>query len=186
MWLAPITVTPAAAEPLELSAVKRHLGIDATDDTFDDLIGQDYLPAARAHVESITGSKMAEQVQSAMATGWDDLARLPFGPVQAITSITYTDTAGAAQTLDAGDYELWISGLEAEVRAVYGVTLPAIRPGSRITVTATVGYDSLPPELAQAIRMLVAYWFANREAAGTAMVEVPHGVFDVLVNHRRF
>lgn len=186
MWYSTAAVTAPEAEPLTLEAAKRHLSIDASDDSFDALIGEDYLPAARAHVESITGSKLVEQVLSAQAASWADLARLPFGPVQSITSITYTDTAGDAQTLDAADYELWNDGMDAEVRASYGVTFPAIRAGSRITLTATVGYESPPAECLQAIRMLTAFWFMNREAAGATMSEVPHGVYDVLTNHRRF
>lgn len=185
MWLSPVITTPASGEPLSRAAAKRHLGIDDADTSFDTLVDE-YVAAARAHVESYTGSALTERTVDMACTSFDDFARLNAGPVQSITSISYIDTTGAAQTLDSAVYELWLDGLETSLKTGYGQSWPAIRAGSRITVRAVVGYDAIPPELLQALRMLISFWFVNREGAGGALAEPPFGVTALLENWRRF
>lgn len=48
--------------------------------------------------------------------------------------------------------------------------------------------DGTPPELEQAVLMLAAHWYENREATlvGVSAQSVPHGVTEILAEHRRY
>lgn len=185
MWAAVVTTSDPAEEPVTLADVKSHLRVDVSDD--DSLIGS-YIAAARGHVEHVTGTRLVTQTVVCRCNGWDDLASLPIGPVQSITSIGYTDTDGAGQTLSTDVYDARLYGLEPKVALKYGQVWPPIQTGSLIAVTAVVGYGAAgdqPPAVLQAVKMIVLDMYDHRGTAGDAPhADVMANADGLLENHR--
>lgn len=187
MWY-PLTVTTAPqSEPVSQAEVKAVARIDGSDD--DGLIN-DFIIAARQQVEAYTGLRLLEQIVTAKCDVFADLKHLPFGPVQQVSSIGYIDTDGASQTLATSVYEVRIDGLQAGIVLKYAQTWPPIQIGSRITVTATLGYADVPAPITRAMMLAIADWYENREKliTGTraAAVDLPGSTaFDALLANFR-
>lgn len=182
MWYPAAQSGAAPSEPVTADEARAQTAYESTDqDTlFDRLI-----TAARAHIEAYCGTRLATQTVIAKCDGFDDMARLPEGPVQSVTSIQYIDTAGTTQTLSTNVYELRADGIEAAVVLKYNQVWPAIRLGSRITLTAVVGYSAVPADVKHALLLLISHWFEHRQASGETMTPLPMGVEALLSNHRR-
>jgi uncharacterized phiE125 gp8 family phage protein len=178
MWYPPKVTTPAT-EPVLVAEAKRQCNVLHDDD--DALFGA-LIAAARDHVERYCGTPLATQTVEMKCDAFCDLRRLSLAPAQSVSSISYIDTAGDEQTLPAASYEERFDGLEAAVVPAYGQRWPTTRPGSRITLTAVVGYEATPPALKHAMLLWIAEAYLNRENA-----ETPEWTaFDALLtNYRR-
>lgn len=179
MWY-PAEVTDAATvEPVSLTEAKRQ--VHAEYHTDDDATLELLIASARDHAERYTGTRIAEQIATAKCDCFGDFAWFPETPVQSVV-ITYVDTAGAAQTLADTVYELRADGLDAAIVLKYGQTWPAIQMGSRITVTAMVGYDTVPAAIKQALLLFISDGFEQRE---TTKSDGRTTFDDLLSNFRR-
>uniref|UniRef100_UPI0037C099FF head-tail connector protein n=1 Tax=Flavobacterium sp. TaxID=239 RepID=UPI0037C099FF len=159
MWY-PAAVAAPATEPVTLSQAKAHVRVDHSD---DDTLLTATIKAARAHIEAACAVRFAPRTGVTMrCDGFADLARLPEAPVTSITSITYLDTAGASQTLATTVYELRADGIDAGIVLKPNQTWPAIQTGSRITVTAAIGYATVPEDAYHAMLMLIGHFYENR------------------------
>lgn len=183
MWYPHTVTVAAAAEPVTLTEAKAHLRVDGSDE--DTLIGG-YIAAARNHVERYTGTFSAVQTIAAKCDSFADFQAVPFLPLGAVSSISYVSTDGTTQTLSADAYEARSDGLTASIVSTAGQSWPGIQSGSRITLTASVGYAALPAAIKQAILLLIGDFYANRENSGAPMVEAPHAVTALLANYRAF
>lgn len=185
MWRSPVVKTAATAEPVLLADAKIHLHVDHA--TEDGLIGA-LLASARAHVESVTGQKLAEQVLTIRCDDWTDLAHLPVAPVASIVSIKYADVAGDVQTVPAAAYESRLEGLQPQVVTAPGATWPAKQSSSLITVEVEAGYAAgeAPPELLAALKLILGDLYAFRETAGdgAAPIQTSATVEALMTNHR--
>jgi uncharacterized phiE125 gp8 family phage protein len=188
MWR-PVVVTAApAAEPLTTADAKAQVRVDHSDD--DTLIAS-YVAAARAHVEARTGTRLYTQTVSFKTGDWNDFASLPICPIQSISSVSYTDTAGDVISLSQTVYEARLELLEPSIVLKSGQTWPTVREGSLITVTAVVGYgvaNAQPPEVMQAIKLLVADWYDHRatvESSPRVAVPMAAAVDALLANHTK-
>lgn len=184
MWY-PASVPAPASEPVTLTQAKAHLRVDHSD---DDTLITGLIKAARAHIEGACAVRFAARTGATFkCDGFPDLARLPEAPVSSITSIVYLDMAGASQTVSSSDYELRADGIEAAIVLKPGANWPAIQSGSRITVTAAIGYAAAPEEITQALLMLTGHFYDNRNAAsvGEPVIELPFAVNSLIANHRR-
>lgn len=162
MWYPTKITVAATTEPVTTTDAKRRLHVDFTDDDADiDLM----IKSARDHAEKYCNVRFASQTVEMKCDAFCDLARLPEAPVSSVTSISYVDTDGAAQTLATSVYELRADALEAAIVTKYGQQWPAIQIGSRITVTAVVGYSDAPPAVKHAILLFIADAYENRENA---------------------
>lgn len=97
-------ITAPATEPVTVAEVRAQCRVD---DTAEDALLAVYIEAARQLCEEAIGRPLItqtwEQALDAFPAGEIKLLK---APVQSITSVIYTDTAGAAQTMDAADYSL--------------------------------------------------------------------------------
>ena len=162
MWYPTKITIPATSEPVTTEEAKRRLHVDFADDDADiDLL----VKSARDHVEKYCNVRFASQTVEMKCDGFCDLERLPEAPVSSVASIAYVDTAGVTQTLADTVYELRADALEAAIVTKYGQQWPAIQSGSRITVTAVVGYAEAPPAVKHAALLWIADAYENRENA---------------------
>ena len=162
MWYPESVVTAAEAEPVTLAQARTQCHLLSTETHFDTLLNQ-LAADARDAVERRCGIRIATQTVVARCDGFADLVRLPVAPVQSVASIVYVDADGSNQTLDPAAYELRADELEAAIVPAFGQSWPAIRPGSRVTVTAVVGFAAVPPSLLQAMLLHVAEAFKTAE-----------------------
>ncbi|MCA6098861.1 head-tail connector protein [Bradyrhizobium australafricanum] len=162
MWY-PASVTVAATgAPVSIDDVKLRLRIDASDDQSD---VQLMIAGATDYIEKYCNTRFATQTVAMKCDRFVDFAFLPEAPVQSVSDVTYVDTTGATQTLGTDVYDVRSDGLEASIVLKYGQQWPAVQQGSRITVTAVVGYETAPDAVKNAILLLVGGTYANREPA---------------------
>lgn len=190
MWSPPVVATAATSEAVDTESAVAHVNAQGVGD--DDLIAT-IVFAARAHVESYTGTRLISQTLTLRTDDWADLENLPVAPVQSISSITYVDTDGATQTLATSVYEARLYGLSPTIVLKFNQVWPTIRLGSLITVTAVAGYGAaaaVPPELLHSIKLLTADMYRFRETAQVgqtvAAYPVAATVEALLTNHRKF
>jgi len=181
MWY-PATVTVAAsAEPVTIEQAREWCHVEAGDSDHDGALNA-LIAGGRSHVEGYTSTRLASQTVAVKCDSFADMERLPEAPVTSVSSITYVDADGATQTLSADVYEVRADGFETAIVLKYAQAWPSMQPGSRITMTAVVGYASVPAAVLLALRMFIADGFAQRENAavnGRSIID------DLLANHRR-
>lgn len=176
-------VTGPASDPVTLAEAKGHCRVD---DTESDGLIAGYLLAARQWVEGFVGRKLVQQTWEYTLSRFPWCIELPIGPLQSITSITYVDAAGVTQTVSAADYQVDSRAHVARIMPAYGKTWPVARVQfNSVTITAVVGYSvarPMPEEIRQAILMLVAHFYENRETinVGNIVSEIPFSVKSLL------
>jgi len=143
------------------------------DDTTEDAYLDQLSDTAQAEAEAYTWTKLLKQTWDQFFDGFDDPLYLRYPPLwsdddsDGITSVTYTDTDGDAQTLGTGVYEVGeVDGI-AVVRREYDQVWPATRSHEDVvTVRFTCGYDTVadvPERFKQAIRLHVGHYYRSRE-----------------------
>ncbi|MGX1099966.1 head-tail connector protein [Amorphus sp. MBR-141] len=165
-----ILTEPPKVEPVTLAAARAHLRVDAAD---EDAAIVDLIAAARRHVEAATGRALLEQ-------GWrivrDDvrpagIVRLEPAPVMSVDAVSLRGADGTARVLAADAYVVDLASSRLRI-------LPGVRPlvaACQVEIDITAGYGpepaQVPEPLRQAVLMLVAHWYAHREAALAAVPE---------------
>ena len=168
--------------PLSLPDVRWQLKADLDDD-IDDASLQRLVDAAQAHVERVTGLLLWSRpvTQAFSGAGPLLLDAWPIGADPHLT-VTYLDPTGSEQQFGGARLAAW--SRPARVVLPAGSALPALmRAPDAIRVTVQAGYASasdVPPDVRQAMLMLIAHFDRNREAvvatgAATAL-ELPLGV----------
>lgn len=161
---------------IELTDILGHLRLPA-DDTSQDAVLLRLRDAALANLEHETGRAIRAATRVARFDGFGAALRLPWLPVRSVDQVRYRDAGGVWQELDT-----WF----LDDRGWPVVVLPAAsgafpqtdaHPAS-VEVTAQVGYDELPPDLAWAALLLIGHGYEHREAvgAGESFSTVPMGV----------
>ncbi len=174
MWYPHAVTVAAASEPITTAEARTQTRHDAgANDAALDL----YIASARAHVEAYCGTPLVSRTVTVKCDSFDDFAAFPGVPLQSVSSVSYVDAAGATQTLSTDVYEVRSDGLTASLTLKYGQSWPSIRDGSRITVTAVVGYSVIPADIKHALLLLVAQGDADRIAEQA-------GAHALLANHR--
>lgn len=180
MWYPAAVTTPVASEPVTIEMARNQVRADG-DTSFDTELTR-LIPVARGHVERYCGTRIGAQTLTVKCDSFSDMARFPEAPVTSITSIVYVDPDGADQTLATSVYELRTDDLEASIVLKYGQAWPSVRPGSRITVIAVVGYTTPPAEVTHGMLLFIGDQFANHEPV---KVDGFTAFDSLLCNHRR-
>jgi uncharacterized phiE125 gp8 family phage protein len=151
------------------------------------------IEAAEKHLERELGRALLTQTRTAY---FDCLScrglELPIAPVQSVTSITYVDVDQAEQTLPATDYFVRIVDGVARIVPATGKTWPATAYiDGAVKVVFIAGYGEaadVPADLKQAIKMLAAHLYENREATlvGQSASVIPFGIGDLVMPYRRY
>lgn len=192
-WSPHRVIMPPTGTLLSVADGVAHIQGDSDDADLAAKVGA-WIAAATALIQTRTSSKLLTQTVRLCRAEFDDCMPIPVGPIQSITSITYIDANGMQQTLDPSFYFLAGAGTLAPriVRAPLQ-TWPTTRIDhpEAVTLTAVAGYgdtaDTVPPELIQAILLLVGDWDANREDTiaerGVVPATLPNGIEMLIANY---
>lgn len=102
---------------------------------------------------------------------YGDLLVLPRPPLKTLSSIAYTDLAGAGQTLGSGSYQLDAISRPARLAPAYGTIWPLTRPQLNAVVIQMInGYgdagSSVPANIRMAVLLAAGFYFYNRDKMG--------------------
>ncbi len=180
MMLTELHRIPDAALPLEACKAHLRLGTGFADDGGQDGLIQRHLGSAIAAVEGRIGKALIARDFRLRLSDWRDPRGevLPIAPVLSVASVVLQDRDGVADVVDPARWRLEPDTHRPRLRPT-GWMLPHPPTGGSVEVTFTAGFgpdwQAVPPDLAQAVMMLVAQYHESRHgtAAGTAM---PFGV----------
>jgi len=174
-----VVITAPVLEPVSLAEVKLHLRVDiSTDDTLITAL----IAAARQMVEERIGISLLTQTRDVYGLTFPTgtVLTLPYGPVQSVTGVYYTETDSANEsTFDATSYltQVWRDAVVLKS----GYTWPN---NATMRVRYVAGYTaaaSVPQRIKQAILLIIGHWYENREATqGTTVRELPLAVESLL------
>lgn len=155
-------ITAPTLRPISLAAAKLHAKIDhATDDALIDAL----IVAATERAEHYTGRKLISQTWEYVVSDFEDIMRLPFAPVQSITSIKYMDTDNVEQTLASSVYDLIDEALPPRVVLKYGQTWPSVYDAQdAVRIRYVAGYGDNPGQVPEGIRSWMLVRIANMYA----------------------
>ena len=172
--------TAPVAEPISLDEAKRHVRIDIDETDHDDYL-QDLITVAREQVEMITWRKLVTQTWYAYLQDWPsgEYIELPFGKLQTVTAVKYTDVDAAESTWDSAEYIVGTDYQKGRITLANGYTWPNenLYPSNPIEVEFVCGYGlavSVPPQIKHAMKMIISELFENREISiiGTIQKEM--------------
>lgn len=208
-----VTVTPPAAEPIVLADAKLWLRLE-TGVTADDALITRLIVSAREWVERELEQRLITQTVRQTHDRWPgyrDRDSLPdegrisdvrqsgvrwvelLGyPVQSITSVTVYADDDTPTVWDAANYRLASEqGGRMRLAPRSGSAWPsASRQTDGVEIVYVTGYGAtganVPDPIKQAMYMLIAHWYENREAGliGTISKEIEFAVNDLLRPYR--
>ena len=177
-------LSPPVGEPVTLDEAKAHLRVDASDD--DTLIIACFVAATRA-VEARGGIALLTQ-------GWrltldqapDETLSLPIDPVQAIDAVSVINSNGDGEIVDPSLYE-FAPGAPGRLRRAAPWPQPASKLDG-VTIDFTAGFGAaadVPAPLKQAVLILTAHFYEQREAASDdRLYTVPQTVDALIAPYR--
>jgi uncharacterized phiE125 gp8 family phage protein len=172
--------------------LRNHLRIDATE---TDAQVQAFLETATAQLDAadgrLNGFCIGEQTWWMFAPCFpaNGVLRLALRPVMSITSVIYTDAAGAEQTLPTTDWRWEDDTFGDVILRPSGITWPqTAERGDAVRITAVLGHApaDMPAPVLQAVRLMVAHYFENRAMAafGGGFGHLPEGVEELTQSYR--
>lgn len=174
-------ISPPALEPLSLADARAHVRVD---DTAEDALIARLVSAARERIERLSGLALITQRWLVSLDCWPSGAvlELPVSPVASIDVVRTFDDAGSATVADTST--LVLDGWARPARVLR--TLPQWPAPGRlvqaIEIELTAGFGptpgDCPADLVQAVAVLAAHWFENREVG-----DVPDAVETLIRPH---
>lgn len=165
--------TAPASEPVTLQEAKDHLRINAND---DDAYIKVLITAAREQAEDYLHRALINQTWKLYLSAFPFDTRgefpeaiiVPKPPLSSVTSITYTDTDGASQTVSSSDYSVDTVSEEGRITPAWGETWPSSRAiPNAVIVTFVAGYgsgaSSVPARIKQGMLLVIGDMFEHRE-----------------------
>jgi len=163
------TGTPASStEPVTRTEAKAHLRVDHTnDDSYIDGL----ITSARKRAEQFLHRKLLEHTLTGYLDEWPsgDSIILPFGNLQSVSTVKYTDTDGDQSTFDSGDYIEATETEPGQVILAYGESWPSVTlyPSNPIEIIFVAGYGAaasdVPEPIRHAIKLIIGDMYENRE-----------------------
>lgn len=186
-----LTAAPAV-EPVSLAEAKAHLRVDSS---AEDAFIQSLILTSRLHIEAALGLALVEQAWTWTFDAWPTEGGIafPMRPVITVQSVKVVDAGISYASLDPARYVLDGDGNPARLLpATLPLPVPAI-PAQGIEVVFTAGFgasaSAVPAAIKQALLLLVAHWFENREPVvlgprGTSATRIPDTVSELLAPFR--
>lgn len=189
MELVELNSTPIEALPLALFKGHLRLGSGFTDDGLQDEILESYLRASMAAIEARTGKYLLERRVSWTLTRWTqaEAQPLPIAPVREVELIQVATAEGVASDIDPERYVLQRDTHRPKVLS-RGTRLPDIPIDGVAQVIFFAGFGAtwieVPADLRQAVFLLAAHYYENRDDLTGAGGVMPFGVVSLLEPHR--
>lgn len=149
--------------------------------TADDSLVATYLASALDYAEAFIGRRYQPQTWEMTIDAFPSAEiQITPSPVVSITKIEYVDADGATQIVDDATFETDFAGDDAWV--IPSEPWPAIMETvNAVKITFVAGRGNMPASLKQAIIMLAAHYYEDREGAS-----FPEGVTRILLAHKRY
>lgn len=153
----PKVITPPS-ESITRAEAKLHLRLDDVGGVHpDDAVIDALITGAREYAEHYTQRSIGSQVLELPLDefpGCDSAIELPQGPVTALTSITYTDTAGDSQTVSGAQLDDY--SLPARVYPAYDESWPSTRDVPNAVKVRYVAGVTPPKQVKSAMLMHIS------------------------------
>lgn len=178
------------AEPVSVADAKAHMRVDST---AEDALIASLIVTSRLHIEAALGLALLTQAWSYFVDAWPRSREsvLPLKPVQTVATVRVWAQDGTSQTLAAETYTLDGEGMPPRLVLSRSAAPPAPgRSASGIEIAFSAGFGDagidVPAPIRQALLLLVAHWFENREPnrIGAADSEIPHMISTLLAPYR--
>ena len=183
-------VTAPTTQPIDIADAKKHLRVEHSD---DDVLIDTLIKTAIAFVDvkGALGKAMITQTWREWYAPNPSQIVVSLGPVQSVSAIKYYDADNALQTDTLSNYLVLGTSTRTTVKPKSGFTWPTtfVRDDA-IAIEYVVGYGDadtdVPATVKQALLMLVAHYYENREnvLVGTNSRTIPFG-FEDLINIER-
>ncbi|MEP5212658.1 head-tail connector protein [Sulfitobacter pontiacus] len=183
------TQIPDAALPLDAFKAHLRLGRGFGTENLQDALLLGFLRASLAAIETRIGKVLITRDYALTVSRWRDPAvlTLPLVPVTAVSALVSVDRDGGENLLDVELYTLESDTQSAKLRPISSC-LTAISSGGHMRVEFTAGlamdFDTLAPDLAQAVMMLAAHYYEHRDDTGLHRGCMPFGVTSLIERHR--
>lgn len=170
--ISPVRVVAPTANPVTLAEAKAHLRVDFADE--DSLISG-LIDAATDYLDGwsgVTGRALMSQTWEISLDEFPNGAiSLPLGPCRQLVSVSYVAPNGSTQTVSSADYTTDFNPIEGWIVPKDAGWPKTMKTANAVTVRWIAGYQNaaaVPAAIRQAILLLVAHWYQNREltAAG--------------------
>jgi uncharacterized phiE125 gp8 family phage protein len=178
-------------EPVTLDEANLHCKVEPGV-TEDNVLILSLIIAARNYVENQLNRSLITQTWELVLDTFPsgNEVALPKGDVQSVTNVTTYDEADASSVFTSSGYRVDTYG--DRVTLVDGYSWPSdLRAHNGVIITYVAGYgdepEDVPNAIRQAILMLVAHWYENREAVATGTINtvIKMGVDAALSGYRR-
>ena len=126
-------------EPVSLTETKAHLRISGSD---EDTVVTNLIKVAREHAETVQGRTfICRTYEMGFDDGFPSIIYPPYPPLVSVSSITYTDTAEATQTVTDTDYTVDTYSSPPRIYEAYGKVWPTglLPDRNNVVVTYVAG-----------------------------------------------
>jgi uncharacterized phiE125 gp8 family phage protein len=183
-WSLVRTAPPAAL--LSTADLKAHLRVQHDD---EDALIDSYAAAAVDHCQRLAQRAFLTQGFTYVirnGAGWRmGRVQLPMPPLAAVAAVRVRTTEeGAASVIPALNYHVDSASEPGVVTQLAGFQAGAVHEFDFLAGTGTAA--NVPPELVQAVRLLAAHWYENRESGlvGTISKEIEFAVSALVEPYR--
>lgn len=182
---------PSALNPVPIRELAAHLRLAQgfNDDGSEDALLDLYLRNATAVIERRTATALVERPYLLQTACWDRRGHLhlPVGPVTTIDSIRYI-RPGSTIDLTEDDWRLEPGTRRQRLTGPSGRALRMLPHGALAEIAFTAGYgpswNEVPDDLRQAVILLAAHCYENREGDVELDNGMPHGLAGILERHQ--
>ena len=172
-------LTTITEEPVSLNDTKIYLRTILGDTSGDEAVITPVIAAAREYCEGITGRAIAQQDVELVLDILEHIILLPKPPIVSVTKVLYLDADGV-------EHEITDYIVDTIKGVVYIPNLPTekLYPFSPVHITYKAGYTDVPKMLRQAVLLVAAHWYENREMLqfGSRYNEVQAGLVPQILN----
>ena len=192
--------TAPPVEPIVIADIEAHsrLGSGAITALGETSNVNIFIAAVRQRCEAITRRQLINATWDLLLDRFPNNRtpiEIPLPPLQSITSITYTDTSGAAQTLSSSLYRVIAESTPISPKCqpgivfpIYGTTWPvALDDIESVTIRFVAGYgaagSAVPEGIKNWLLMNVANLWENRETETMALGRLTQVDISTLADH---
>jgi len=190
MMVVELTAVPSGALPVSEFRAHLRMGTGFGEETLQDAVLENILRAAMAAIEGRIGKALIERPFVWTLTGWRDPSGqvLPLAPVRSIDVLRLFTRSGAETVVETSAYRL-VRDTHRPLIQPTSLNLPAIPNGGMAEIEFHAGFGpawaDVPPDLAQAVLLLAAHYYENRnDLSDSGPGATPFGVGVLLERYR--